>query len=485
MPDFEKSRLAESISDLTEADGILKSLARLSGANSTALELAAGFLENRNGRARPAREQSKHLEARYQTLVEQIPAVIFMASLEGGMGEAYVSPYIESVLGFSQEDWLRDPVRWYRQIHPEDRERWSLEAAELVGSGAPLRSTYRVLSRSGRVIWFQCEAKLVRDEDGRPWFIHGIAIDITELKETHTELQKANELVERRAQELESANLQLRIQMAEREQAEKELRESEARLQREVTERLRYAANLEKALEVKAEFLSVMSHELRTPLNIIKGYGQAMSDNMFGPINQDQSQALATIERNANDLARIVNDIMIATRLQTDKLEVEWEEVSPIELLAGLKEVYDTLATDNIALKWRYSEDLPNFISDGAKLKHLLENLIHNAIKFTPSGTVTVIAHCLKNRDGPETLQFSVADTGVGISDETLPEIFEMFRQGDSSSSRAYEGAGLGLYIAKKFSEGLGGSIVVESTVDKGSVFTVNLPLKDIHHQKR
>jgi PAS domain S-box-containing protein len=123
-----------------------------------------------------------NMEAKYRALVEQIPAVVFMAYLDKGIGEAYVSPQIESALGFSQSEWLEDPVRWYQQIHPDDKMRWSLEAAEMFLSGKPLRSAYRVIARDGRVLWFQCEAKMIRHEDGRPWFIHGVGFDITERK---------------------------------------------------------------------------------------------------------------------------------------------------------------------------------------------------------------------------------------------------------------------------------------------------------------
>jgi PAS domain S-box-containing protein len=123
-----------------------------------------------------------NMEAKYRALVEQIPAVVFMAYLDKGIGEAYVSPQIETVLGFSQREWLEDPVRWYQQIHPDDKMRWSVEAAEMFLSGKPLRSAYRVMARDGRVLWFQCEAKMIRREDGRPWFIHGVGFDITERK---------------------------------------------------------------------------------------------------------------------------------------------------------------------------------------------------------------------------------------------------------------------------------------------------------------
>ena len=108
------------------------------------------------------------VDARYRTLIEQIPAVVFMAYLDKGIGEAYVSPQIEEMLGFTQEEWLNDPVRWYQQIHPEDKARWSVEAAGLFMSGQPLKSLYRVLARDGHIVWFHCEAKMVRNDDGQP-----------------------------------------------------------------------------------------------------------------------------------------------------------------------------------------------------------------------------------------------------------------------------------------------------------------------------
>ena len=135
------------------------------------------------------------MEARYRILIEQLPAVVFMAYLDQGVGEAYVSPQIEATLGFTQEEWLEDPVRWYRQIHPDDKERWSMEAAGMFLSGKPLSSSYRVMARDGRVVWFHCEARLVRREDGTPWFIHGVGFDITELKQAERALQEERNVV--------------------------------------------------------------------------------------------------------------------------------------------------------------------------------------------------------------------------------------------------------------------------------------------------
>jgi PAS domain S-box-containing protein len=131
----------------------------------------------------------------YRILVEQIPAVVFLAFFDQGIGEAYVSPQIERTLGFTQSEWLQDPVRWYQQIHPDDKARWSVEAARMLLTGEQLRSVYRVLARDGKVIWFHCEVKMARHSDGRPWFIHGVGFDISDLKQTEEALSRSEEML--------------------------------------------------------------------------------------------------------------------------------------------------------------------------------------------------------------------------------------------------------------------------------------------------
>jgi PAS domain S-box-containing protein len=149
-----------------------------------------GTLPNDDFKGDGADEQLPKPDEIYRALVEQIPAVIFMAHLDRGIGEAYVSPQIEAALGFTREEWLEDPIRWYQQLHPDDKQRWSVEAAQMFLSGTSLRSAYRVIARDGRTVWFHCEAKMIRRKNGRPWFIHGIGFDITELKRTEEALQE-------------------------------------------------------------------------------------------------------------------------------------------------------------------------------------------------------------------------------------------------------------------------------------------------------
>jgi PAS domain S-box-containing protein len=175
--------------DLGEAEAVLLELASLFRDAP-----AAPPLDPRQNPPTPDAHTS-NLEAKYRALLEQIPAVVFMAYLDRGISEAYVSPEIEAALGYSREEWLEDPVRWYQHIHPDDKQRWSLEAASMFLSGKPLRSSYRVIARDGRVIWFHCDAKMMRRPDGQPWFIHGVAFDISDLKRTEEALQQERNVV--------------------------------------------------------------------------------------------------------------------------------------------------------------------------------------------------------------------------------------------------------------------------------------------------
>ena len=175
--------------DVQEAEALLTELASVFSGGQ--LDKTPG-----DGQLAAAPEQVvSNIEAKYRALLEQIPAVVFMAYVDRGTSEAYVSPEIEAALGYSREEWLEDPVRWYDRIHPDDKERWSVEAAEMFLSGKPLRSSYRVIARDGRVVWFHCDARMMRKPDGQPWFIHGVAFDISDLKHTERALQQERNFV--------------------------------------------------------------------------------------------------------------------------------------------------------------------------------------------------------------------------------------------------------------------------------------------------
>jgi PAS domain S-box-containing protein len=173
-------------------------------------------------------------EMRYRILVDRIPAITFLAAMDESVQEFYVSPQIEAILGFTQKEWLENPVLWYTQLHPEDRNRWQTEFAKTIVSGAPFRSEYRFLARDGRVVWVQGEAQMVQDEAGNPLFLQGIAFDITKQKEAEEILRRGRQQLEyevqRRTAELGEANRALEAEVLERRRAEIGLSDRESML---------------------------------------------------------------------------------------------------------------------------------------------------------------------------------------------------------------------------------------------------------------
>jgi len=258
-------------------------------------------------------------------------------------------------------------------------------------------------------------------------------------------------------------------------------------------------AELEQANKIKDEFLGVVSHELRTPLNVIMGYTALFKDGVFGEIKPAQEDALAKLVRESENLLAMIDSILQATVLDTERIVVESQEFSLESLLAELRANYAVTVPRQLSIRWNYPTDLPPLKTDRRKLKQILDNIIGNAVKFTEQGQVTVSAAlceapaseseaCVVDRKNgklhpaPETpqpwIEFKVADTGAGISSDALTRIFDKFFQADSSETRRYGGVGIGLYIVKKFTELLGGKIKAESPVGGGSTFTVYIPRK-------
>ena len=229
---------------------------------------------------------------------------------------------------------------------------------------------------------------------------------------------------------------------------------------------------LQEANQAKDEFLSVMSHELRTPLNVITGYAEVLSQGVLGEIQREQMHAVKTISFQSRELLRMINEILQVGSIEAGKVKAHCENVNLLDFLVEVKSGYEILSKKEISLHWNIPSSLPIVRTDGEKLKHVLQNLINNAIKFTENGSVTV-----STKYASTGIEFKVKDTGIGMPQDMLPSIFQMFRQLDSSSTRSYGGSGVGLYIVKKFVDLLGGEIEVESILGEGSTFTVTLSL--------
>lgn len=276
-----------------------------------------------------------------------------------------------------------------------------------------------------------------------------------------------NELVEKtvaeRTMELSRANEVLHGEIAERKKTESALKQA------------KQAAD--EASQAKSDFLANMSHEIRTPLNGILGMSELMGD---AKMPEGQRKLLGTIVTEAVSLLGIIDDILDFSKIEAGMLELEKR---PFDLTRSVAEVVAGLALKaeqkGLALVSRLPADLPvRLVGDRVRLRQILVNLIANALKFTHEGEVAVTVETVHADDRHATLRFRVTDTGIGISAEKLPEIFDSFTQADGSTTRKYGGTGLGTAISKRLVELMGGEIGIESTPGEGSVFwfTVTFP---------
>ncbi|HWP23089.1 MAG TPA: HAMP domain-containing sensor histidine kinase, partial [Candidatus Binatia bacterium] len=231
---------------------------------------------------------------------------------------------------------------------------------------------------------------------------------------------------------------------------------------------------LQRANRAKTEFISAMSHELRTPLNVIMGNAELNHDGFFGEVNAEQKKSMMQIYHHAQFLLKMVNDVLALSRLDAQKMILELTEVDIDELIDHVQSQAEHLRRRHpLEVRWAVEPDLPPMITDATKLEEILQNLIGNAFKFTPRGRIEVRARRLRERDR---IEFSVADTGIGIEAGDLERIFGAFEQIREAHTGDFNGVGLGLNIVKKYLDLMNGEIRVESRPGEGSTFTFTVP---------
>jgi len=238
--------------------------------------------------------------------------------------------------------------------------------------------------------------------------------------------------------------------------------------------------------QYKSEFLANMSHELRTPINSMLIMSQVLAENRDGRLAGSEIEAAETINQAGHELLIIINDILDMSMVESGKLELNPEPVSPRVIASGVEDLLRPVALERqLDFKVVHAAGMPDrIVTDQLRVSQILKNLLGNAIKFTESGSVTltvgppdatIAARLASSVDG--WLAFSVRDTGIGMDTETRDRVFEVFQQGDGSIARRYGGSGLGLSISRSLAELLGGSIQLVSEKGKGSTFTLCLPL--------
>ncbi|NBB80776.1 MAG: PAS domain S-box protein [Verrucomicrobia bacterium] len=338
---------------------------------------------------------------------------------------------------------------WNERLHPEDRERVHLNYCEFYASGRETnRLDYRIRSGETKYIWVQDSILVTeRADDGTALCIMGTMQDITERKEAETALTLAKE-------KAETAN------------------------------------------QAKGQFIATISHEIRTPLNAIIGLSSFLIE---AELDEDHLDLAQTIHFSGKNLLTLVNEILDFSKIEAGRLSLEMQEFPLILCLEESVKLFKfRAAKKSIRLQLEMHEDLPEFaFGDMDRLRQILQNLLSNALKFTDKGRVTVSARpvslaefnrrrggdpdrmkLLKGEPDREFLEVSIKDSGIGIAREQQHLLFQAFSQVDASTTRKYEGTGLGLVICKRLVDAMGGCIWVESEAGEGAEFVFVAPMK-------
>jgi PAS domain S-box-containing protein len=339
-------------------------------------------------------------------------------------------------------------------------------------NGAHLTSfVSNVLTRGGEQR-YRGEIQLTDPVTGRPSPVEGLAGQILseqgELMWVVTILHDLTEAIER-------VRLYEQLKQAS-EELERKVQEATAELadQNELLRRQHIA--LEQASALKSQFLANMSHEFRTPLNAILGYTHMLLNGVTGSVTDPQRKSLTRIDSNSRHLLALINDILDITRIEAGRMPLNLTTFKIPELVEEvMSELEPIIRRSNLTVRATMPRSLPPLKSDRQKVKQIVLNLLSNALKFTPAGSITIATSC----DAPaRMIAIAVQDSGVGIAPEDQPKVFEDFRQLDSSPARGYGGTGLVLSICRRLSQMLGGSIELESTRGEGSTFTLRLPAR-------
>ncbi|MDX1664155.1 MAG: PAS domain S-box protein [Candidatus Promineifilaceae bacterium] len=362
--------------------------------------------------------------------VEQSPAIVIITDTNGNI--EYVNPKFTEISGYAAEEVVGRNPRILKSGHTPDDAYTTLW--QTIAGGEEWRGELNNLKKSGDSYWVSASISPVTNGAGAITHFLAVQEDITERKRAEAELQRAKEAAEEAQKVAEAASA------------------------------------------AKSTFLANMSHELRTPLNAIIGYSEMLIEDAAFDGFDELVPDLEKIHSAGRHLLQLINDVLDLSKIEAGKMELYLERFSVPDMVQEVTFTIQPLVDQNgNELVVEVDETVGAMRADLTKVRQALFNLLSNASKFTEGGTVR-LAVATEQRDGADWLAFTVADTGIGMTEEQMDKLFQPFTQADASTTRKYGGTGLGLAITRRFCEMMGGHVTVESEPGVGSTFTIHLP---------
>ena len=406
-----------------------------------ALFMIRDISDRKHAKAERLQAEKAHVELK---LLEKILDIVLAGYWDWDIlnHQEYLSPGFKRMFGYEDYELPNTPESWQNLIFPED-----LPAVldcfkrHVQSQGKiPYYNEVRYRHKDGSTVWVICSGQVIEwDTAGNPLRMIGCHIDISDRKQTEEQLQQTNQ-------------------------------------------------ELVRATRLKDEFLANMSHELRTPLNAIFGMTEAIQEQIFGGINEQQLKALQTIEQSGSHLLELINDILDIAKIESGRMELDFKSTSVSHLCqSSLTFIKQQALKKRIRLETKLPSHLPDLWIDERRIRQALINLLSNAVKFTPEGgRITFEVSFSDYSDNSELptftfqhwLRIAVIDTGIGIAPDKLNKLFQPFVQIDSELNRQYTGTGLGLALVKRLISLHGGQVEVTSEVGIGSCFALHLPCK-------
>ena len=356
----------------------------------------------------------------------------------------WYSPGFLSLFGFRDGDLPAARGAATARVHPEDQSRFRAAYREALRTLGRFDYEVRFRDAAGQWRWVHGSGRVWPDADGRPEFISGAVSDIHRRTTTISALEQ---LVQERTARLEAA-----LALAEQRRLE-----------------------AERANAAKSRFLAHMSHEIRTPLNGVLGLTELA---LLGAEQPEQRRFLTVAKQSGEALRQVISDVLDFSRIEADRVELRRQPVDLVATLAEtLRAVMPLARPRDLQVLFDWEGDTTPVLADEGVLRQIVTNLLGNAIKFTAQGHVALTAAARREDAGQLALTLRVADTGPGVPPRLRQKVFEAFEQGDDSPSRAHGGSGLGLTIAHRLAQALGGELRLDCPPEGGSVFTLTLRL--------